>query len=627
MHQITSKANAFYESAASWPGPDTVADPKTPNERAYNTIFSVFVQEMLHLQLAANMAACVFKSWPAHAFTSPALMSPVTHGWTCFGPDKTVIPHIIDLKDTISQKATRVNTAALSATQLQLFYAIEQPDEVARADIEPDKIHDYFPTVPFATWQPGQPLPMFGTIGWMYQCYFDYLNLKYADGTTLWELVFNSNGQQNDQFNNFASGHPMREFMGFEATVAQTYPEIAFAQMGMMMDAITDQGEGSTLKEKLRFARGFNLLAVEPQYQASVVAMESDYPTFSDTGKLEPSADAVARGQNDINDHYECFKEIGSYVDKVVTWEAWLKAHGPWTAADLTTPSYTPPENAQIPPPADVAQALNALTKVIPGGPDYYELLSQASVGSIAGVTTVLDSYWNAKTQAASPVSFPFPSMSGSGDRMAICWAVFGKSPDLAMGVTPPVNGVLYHSCQGIDFNLAGGAIGTNSCAEVTVFHTCKGSNGCRAQGGCGFVQKVTGGGNCSSGGGGGGGCSTATAGATRQVGTLGGGCNPFSGPAVSAPGDNKCGTFGGCAVPISASQLYPTTGNMQLFKYVKKDGDWSSEPVGNGINYAKGDNVHDIAWKAYFEVMQPGGTMPPPPKPTTIRLAFPPST
>ena len=57
MHQITSKENAFYEGRL-WPGPDTVADPKTPNERAFNTVFSVFVQEMLHLQLAANMAAC-----------------------------------------------------------------------------------------------------------------------------------------------------------------------------------------------------------------------------------------------------------------------------------------------------------------------------------------------------------------------------------------------------------------------------------------------------------------------------------------------------------------------------------------------------------------------------------------
>ena len=31
-----------------------------------------------------------------------------------------------------------------------------------------------------------------------------------------------------------------------------------------------------------------------------------------------------------------------------------------------------------------------------------------------------------------------------------------------------------------------------------------------------------------------------------------------------SAPSDNKCATFGGCAVPISASQLYPETAPAQ---------------------------------------------------------------
>ena len=354
------------------------------------------------------MATCVNNKKPPN-FTSPALMNPKTHAWTCFGPTLSVIPHIIDLKDTIHQTDVKVNAVGLSREQLRLFYAIEQPDDIARADIQPDKIGKYFPKVPFATWKVGQPLPMFGTIGWMYQCYFDYLNLKYADGSTLWEKVFNASGQQNDQFNNFAgSGHPMREFMGFEATVAQTYPDIALNQMGLMMDAITDQGEGSTLKEKLRLAR-MTLQATQPQYQASVVALESDYPSYSDTGVLEPSEDAVARGQNDIHDHYECFKEVGTYVAEVVTWPQWLAKHGPWTAADLTTPTFKP--NPQVPPPEDIAGALNELTKPQPpGGPNYYKLLSQASVGSIAGITTVLDNYWSAQAQSEAPVPCPAPA-------------------------------------------------------------------------------------------------------------------------------------------------------------------------------------------------------------------------
>ncbi len=635
MHQITGAGNSFYEGRL-WPGPATTANPTTANEKAFNIVFSVFIQEMLHLQLAANMATTINLNGAAPDFTSKALMNPQTHAWTCYGPSLTVIPHIIDLKDTIHQQNVKVNIGGLTREQLQLFLVIEQPDQIARADIQPGKVGKYFPKVPFASWQAGQPLPMFGTIGWMYQCYFDYLNLKYSDGTTLWQHVFYEGGQQNDEFNSFAGAdHPMREFMGFEASVAQTYPDIAFAQMGLMMDAITDQGEGSTLVEKLRLARTANLQAVKPQYQADVTALKSDYPSYSDAGVLEPSADATARGDNDIHDHYECFQEIlASYVNEVVIWPQWLAKHGPWTAKDLTTSAYKPPQNAQIPSPADVAGALNLLAKPPPGAPDYYKLLSQASAGSIAGVTTVLDEFWSAQAQSASPVAFPFPSMSGSGDRMAICWAVFGKAPDLSIGLDPPKDGVLYHSCQGVDYNATGGNLGKNSCAEVTVFHSCRGSNGCHAQGGCGFVQLTTGGGNCSAA------MSTATAKAMRTFSdpsrcsppqgphlTMGG-CNPFAGPAYSAPGDNKCATFGGCAVPISASQVFPKSGNMQLFGFKQVDGEWTSVLLDNQkVNFAVGENVHDVAWKAYFQVMDPGGTAPPPPKPTPLRLAFPPST
>jgi hypothetical protein len=633
MHQITGAGNSFYLGRL-WPGPATTAKPVTANEKAFNIVFSVFIQEMLHLQLAANMATTINPNGAAPDFTSAALMDPTTHAWTCYGPGLTVIPHIIDLTDTIGQQQVRVNIGALSREQLQLFLVIEQPDGAARADIQPSKVGDYFPTVPFAGWTAGQPLPMFGTIGWMYQCYFDYLNLKYSDGSTLWQHVFNDGGQQNDEFNAFAgASHPMREFMGFEASVAQTYPDIAFAQMGLMMDAITDQGEGSTLVEKLRLARGAGLQATQPQYQADVIALKSDYPSYSDAGDLAPSADAVARGDNDIHDHYECFQEIlGSYVDDVVTWPQWLAGHGPWTAADLTTSDYKP--NPQIPAPEDVAGALNLLATPPPGAPDYYKLLSQTSIGSIAGVTTVLNAFWSAQAQSQSPVPFPFPSMSGSGDRMAVCWAVFGKAPDLSIGLEPPADGVLYHSCQGIDYNGAAGNLGQNSCAEVTVFHTCRGSNGCHAQGGCGFVQLTTGGGNCSSA------MSTATAKAMRTYSDPSrcsppqgpnlsmGGCNPFAGPAYSAPGDNKCATFGGCAVPISASQVFPKTGNMQLFGFQKVGGKWTSVLLqGQQVDFAVGENVHDIAWKAYFQVMDPNGTAPPPPTPTPLRLAFPPST
>ncbi len=613
-HQITSQGNDFYKGRL-WPGAATTAQPKTANEKAFNIVFSVLIQEMLHLQLAANMATAIGVT---PNFTSSALQGP-THGWTCYAPANTIIPHIVDLRDTIKYKNVKVNVGPLTHEQLQLFLAIEQPEADARADIDPTKQDKYFPTVPFAGWTPGEPLPMFGTIGWMYQCYLDYLHLSYTDGSTLWEAVYNPNGQQNDLFNNFAgSGHPMREFMGFETTIALTYRDIAFKQMADMMDAITDQGEGSILKEKVRLMAA-NLQAVEKRYQPSQEALRSDYPDFTDTGALTASADAVARYDNDNKDHYERFLEVqNQYIDAVETWPQWLAKHGPWTAADLKAPDYTPPPGAKIPSPEDVAAALNTLAKPPPGSPDYFTLMSQAAIGAIAGATTVLDKFWNAGDQTKSPVSFPFPSMAGSGDRVAICWAVFGKAPDLSLGLAPPVADTLYHSCQALDYTAPAGHAGTNQCAPVTVFHTCKGSNGCRAQGGCGFVQLTTGGGNCST---------KLTTGNAIGTRSFGGSCNPFAGSPYSAPGDNKCGTFGGCAVPISASQLYPKSGTMTLFRYVKdSQGKWSSEPLKDPLLFRVGENVHDVAWAAYKKVMSLDASAPPPP-PTPLRQAFPPST
>ena len=93
-------------------------------------------------------------------------------------------------------------------------------------------------------------------------------------------------------------------------------------------------------------------------------------------------------------------------------------------------------------------------------------------------------------------------------------------------------------------------------------------------------------------------------------------------------PGDNKCGGFGGCAVPISASQLYPKDGTMELFRFEKKTGQdgWTSVPTGETLLFRQGDNVHDVAWAAYKKVMGMDANQPPPP-PTPLRLAFAPST
>ena len=614
MHPITGAGNDFYQGRL-WPGAKTSAKPTTANEKAFNIIFSVFIQEMLHLQLASNMATAVGVS---PTFTSLALQN-AQHGWTCYGPTLTVIPHIIDLTDTTTYQNVKVNIGAVSAEQLELFMAIEQPEDVARQAIDPNKRDKYFPTVPFAGWTPEKgemDLPMFGTIGWMYQCYYDYLSLKYSDGSSLWDYVYNASGQQNDLFNNFSfPGHPMREFPGFETTIALTYSDIAYDQMVRMMDAITDQGEGSQLNK----APNANLLQVVlPQYQPSRSALESDYPSYTDTGALAPSADAVARSNNDNLDHYERFREVAEQLlPQIQTWPQWLKQVGEWQPGFLVSADYDPNNNPyDLPTPEQIAQALNNLT-VPSARAANYTLLSQAVVGAIAGITTVLDSYWNPK-QGEAQVSFPFPSMVGSGDRMAICWAVFGQAPNLAEGLAAPDSGKLYHACQGLDLENVG-----NSCAAIEIFHTCRGSNQCRSQGGCGFVQVSSG-----KSGGGGGGCGAAATATAVSMRAYGGLCGrpPEPSTLYSAPSDNKCQTFGGCAVPISASQVFPNEGVMELFDFVGPKMD--SVKIGT-LPFGKGDKVHDIAYKAYAKVMENRGKTVPaePPAPDDLRLAFPPST
>jgi hypothetical protein len=102
-----------------------------------------------------------------------------------------------------------------------------------------------------------------------------------------------------------------------------------------------------------------------------------------------------------------------------------------------------------------------------------------------------------------------------------------------------------------------------------------------------------------------------------------------------SVPSDNKCGAFGGCAVPISASQVLPTSGTMQLFDFGTPPGyafKAISGPDGR-MTFSDGEKVHDVAYRAYLAVMKQhadGGVPQPPPNPdppNVLRLVFPPST
>jgi Ferritin-like len=665
MHPITGQGSDFYKGR-QWPGakPSAVAESDRSragwgNKQAFNIIFSVFIQEMLHLQMAANLATATGVS---PSFTSGALQSP-DHGWTCYGADLHAIPNIVDLRDTSTYEHVKVDVGPVNNDTVQLFLAIEQSHEAAEADIVRNT-GQYFPPVPF---DPATSLDSikFGSIGYMYQCYRDYLSITYSDGTRLWDHVFTPNGQQNDMFNSFSfPGHPMREYMGVETTIALTDKDIAFRQALEMMNAITDQGEGSTLKPRLRAANAVSLQnQVEKRYCPDPDALRSDYPSFSDTGEQIPSADAAARLENDGRDHFERFEEVQALLDQggILTWDQAGKA-GKWTAAELVTADYEPVDCGPLPTPDQIAQALNNLYSN--DRDRNHKLLSQAVVGAIKGVTTVLDQYWN-PAAPGSTVGFPYPSMVGSGDRMSIAWAVFGTTPDLSVGIPPADTKVLNHACQGLSLKAEQGKVGANSCAETPIFHSCRGSNLCKGMGGCGFVQASTGGGS---------GCGGSVAAAEPTPGVVGGqGCSavqmrvyggscggppapPGPGDTVyTAPSDNICGGFGGCAVPISACQVYPKSGTMEVYVLAGSPppaptppappaaavganlcggpppphncGSSPSRKIGT-IPFAKGEKVEDIAFRAFAMVAEElNYPAPVQQDPNDLRLAFPPST
>ncbi len=616
-HQITGKNN-FYQGRM-WPGMSTTANPQTDNQKAFNAIFSVFIAEMLHLQLASNICKAI---GAVPDYTSPMLQTE-NYGWICYGNDLTVLPHILDFKDTKAPYSDiRVKLGAVNKEQIDLFLAIEETEESAKSIILEDKMKKYFPEVPYANWKATDTeadLPMFGSIGHMYLCLWDYLSIQYTDGTTLWDYVFTTPNQQEDIFNATEGGH-MAEYPHMSATIPATDPLAAQRQVLDMINGITDQGEGGGVVAEIRARIGLPMLqAVQDQFQPSDEALRNNYPSYSDTGKQVPSSNAAARYHYGSMDHFETFQSVMELLKsgKISTWDQWHAAGNKWTADMLKSEGYDL-NKYPIPPADDIAGALNNLKK----DPANFTLLSQAAAGAIAGVTTVLNTFWNTPGG-----SFPYPSMSGSGDRMSICWAIFGQAPNLALGVEPRNPSVLYHACQGLDLN-ANNTTDPNTCAAQEVFHTCRGSNTCRAEGGCGFVQSVNGGG---------GGCSSKADFSFKgkfgykapDVVKSGGVCGAPQ--FMSAPADNKCASFGGCAVPISASQMFPApkpgTDKMELFDFPPPS--HKSQSLSESITYAEGDLVYDIAWQAYCEVLAKRGQTPPAqkPKPSDLRLAFPPST
>jgi hypothetical protein len=703
MHQINSKGSDLYEGRW-WPGcgaasgyipqnrlgPNTV-DLKsvlntslTTNAQVFNNVYSVFIEEMLHLQLASNMAS---KINVTPSFTSAELQSD-TYGWQCYDK-QSVLPHILDFKDCTadlsklnvdiqryfathfpgqSLQDMKVELSTLDKKQALLFLIIEETEDDAKKIIRDEFLKKlpgcdqpkYFEDAPFDWFKADcneSDLPMFGSIGHMYLCYWDYLEITYEDGSTLFDELTTTG--QRDYFNTKGGGDEP-QYPGIDGTLNPSMDALKLKFINNI-NAITDQGEGKGVVEDIcnkysnkswvntfRSQQQVQKQAantVDPVFQPSEAGLRDDYKGYDDAGnEITMSGVACARITNKARDHYEIFKEtldlIVQYSDKTeqpdehyLTWDRWHEQDNHWCKSMLK-PGDLKDNYPALPKAEDVAQALNKLNEA-DQTQQSHTLFSQSAVGTLKGLTMALDRYWSGESN-----EFPGPAMGGSGDRVSICWAVTGKVPNLVDGIDNQDSAVLYNACQGMTY--MNGPVNPDELPSPVVYHSCKGSNECKAQGGCGFVQSADGGGSCSQ----------------------------FAATGIkSAPADNLCGTLGGCAVPISASQLFPHKDQeqreMQLYKFDStspyKATKISYPPVIDDMAenqpeadedgcvpmpYEAGDSVYHIAWRAYCVAKgkltpqnikpvcattpQPDlivYTYPEAPHDNDIRLALPPST
>jgi hypothetical protein len=657
----------LYESEKSKKDPNRVLF-RPSNNKAFNLLYKIFIEEMLHLQMAANLAKILGIN---PSFTNANLVNKKSYEWVCFGKENSVIPYIVDLKDTKDYADVKVTLGALNDNQIRLFQAIEQPEVLAQEQLANAPKGKYFPDVAQVVqhYKAEGTLPLFGSIGHLYQTLFDFLLLSFdvnIEGqqkriTLLDKLLLDNDKPypQRDLFNKQSRGHPIAEYSGFDTTLFGDQASYVIKRISKLINAITQQGEGSNVAKSPK--KPADLAAVAPEAGVSKTALKRNYTSYDDEGHALPDSPRVAvRGGSVIDgfdttakDHYELFDYVKEHLmvqPDFMTWDQWHAKGNQWSEDLIKAKDYENNKHQKdLPKPADIAAAMCRLktgstkqntTENKKKAEANYNKMCKVSTGAIWGIIHVLDKYWSA--DADQTTAFPYPAMGGTGDRMSICWSVFGKVPDLSRGLEVKERrdgNKVNHSCQGLaamNPDDKTGQAGENDCAGVAMYHTCKGSNLCRAEGGCGFVQKIGGGGNCSQ--------------SAKLVSTFTEHFNCNSGKVLySPPANNACGGQGGCAVPISASQLFPSVpkekgesvqfGQMQLHNYkIEKDGKLVSEPFDRLIpndkrkylEYTIGNGVYDIAWKAFENVIKHRGEKVDDlkkPETNDIRLAFPPST
>lgn len=537
LYSIRGTYPAPLDGQDVWPGLRPDPTSTTASQRAFNAVFSVYVQEMLHLQLAGNISSAMG--------LPPRLEAPVYDG--------TTLPCIGDLKDMAGFEDVLVRLGPLDRNAVRLFLAIENPDWESSTTK---------PTVPFADWSPTEPLPEFGTIGHLYECIGEYMDIVYGDGKqtyTLWDKVYDRDSIQVDLFN-FKSKtdyHPEEEYPTFDVFIpAGTNATDARKIAGTMIDAITEQGEGRDA------SKGPD--TVDPQYVPSEKGVSDDYTVN----------DGAVRYFWDQQGHWERFQQVARFLPEVETWPQWWTKHGgvvAWQWQDLVVSPHT----VDMPTQMFAQQRAVALND-----PRTADQVNDALDQSYTSLLAAIEASWKNpawRNRRGKDIDadqlFPYAAMQALSTRVATVWAANGvprfrklsNSGELPFPTQPA------HACQGLDPK----APGANTCANA-VIHTCSQANSCASQGGCGYP-------------------------------------NP---PDDGFPSVNKSAGGGGCGAPIPVAQV---------FNPDKYGPPWTYKAGGTTVKIDAGENVWDTAW-TIFQAKYPAAKKAKKPAPTNLRLVLPPS-
>ncbi len=418
------------------------------SQKAYNAIYSVYVQEMLHLQLALNVGNVLGVT---ANLTQPVYPpNPNDPNWIpCLGK-------LADLNPTKYPEFANINASLgpLDENAINMFLAIELPDDDSL--VEP-------PSIPLTCSPEDVQNQTFGGIGNLYHIIEKYMGFVYTDddNSTLFEFCYRqalttaqaSATGKITQVNQFA-GSSSYSHMTLQVTEGAT-ATLALGQVKDMINGIVSEGEG---------AKKSNFNFVSPNYRPDT----SDIPVDALWGAYS---------------HFARFEFVKSIYQEVITWPKWFDAHlasagaqtpviGPWTWEDLVADplAVTSSQKSRA---EDQANAWNS--------PEIGGQLNDILNSTFNLFLASINNSWS-----AAPKPFPMAAMRAISSRVTAVWAG-GAGPEFVKPAAVP-SGASLHSCQGLNTTTESGkAPGECDCATA-IAHTCAGTNSCKDQGGCGYA-------------------------------------------------------------------------------------------------------------------------------------------